>query len=532
MTTYQSQLYAPDSLRGIAQGIEQITDLVALTLGPLQGVIYNAIGSGKPERLTDAGIISRRVTELGSRPQDVGAMIIRSMAQQLHEKYQDGAATAAVLTRAMVTQAVRQIAAGANPMRLRQGLSIGLSAALNALRENSQPATGQKILENLVMTATENEVLSPVLGEIFDILGEYGTFIVEEYAAPIIDREYIDGGRWRCRPASRLMMPVGGGSLVLENPLIVIIDEKIEKVERIRSILESPGQSRQNNAFLLVFKGLSGDALKMLSMNYQQGRLTFGVAVSTATSSQTKDDLDDMALLTGAEVLRDMTGCPPERFHPDYVGRARQITLSTDALTIVGGEGDKSAMQQRVLELQSRLSKQVQSDDEARDNLRLRSARLAGNMAILKVGAKSFQEREVLKETAAKAARILEHAVQGGIVAGGGVAYLDCIDAVLACKSQHKEADVHSGLDLIASALKAPFLQIIQNYGKLHPPVVLAQAQRKGSGYGFDVRQEKFVRMLEAGIVDSQVILSEALAAAVSAASSAITTDVIILRSR
>jgi chaperonin GroEL len=216
---------------------------------------------------------------------------------------------------------------------------------------------------------------------------------------------------------------------------------------------------------------------------------------------------------------------------PEYFGRARQITLERDSLTIVGGTGNQAAMQKRVMDLQNRLA-QVAPTDEGRENLRLRAARLAGNMAILKVGAMTPQERDVRKATAKKAARILELALEGGVVAGGGVAYVDCIAAVASCAAQCHDDDVRYGIELLTHALKAPFLQILKNYGKAHPPLILEQAQREGAGYGYDVRSECIVPMLEAGIVDSHTIAADVLAAAVSAAASAITTDVIILRSR
>jgi chaperonin GroEL len=491
--THQSHVYAPDALQGIAQGINQMSDLLAITMGPMQGVIYSSIGPGKPERLSDAGLISRRVTELASRPHDVGAMIVRGMAQQLHDKYQDGIATAAVLTSALVNQAVRLIAAGANPMQLRRGMAIGLDVALQTLQQNNIPAKGQKMLENLALTAVADEELSHVLGEIFDILGKYGTFMVEEYATPRLDREYIDGGRWRCRPASRLLLPVGGSALVLDNPRIVVIDEKIETVERIRPVLEMLQRTGAKSPFLLICKEICGAALDLLAMNYQQGVLSFGAAVSTASTHHITDDLDDMALLTGAETLRDATGRSPERVRPEFFGRARQITLERDSLTIVGGTGNQSAMQKRVLDLQNRLS-QLAPTDEGRENLRLRAVRLAGNMAILKVGAMTPQERDVRKATAKKAARILELALEGGVVAGGGVAYLDCIGAVAACAAQCHDEDVRYGIELLTPALKAPFLQIVKNYGKVHPPLLLEQAQHEGSGYGYDVRSECVVR--------------------------------------
>lgn len=527
----QSLVYAPESLRGVAAGVEQMAELLALTLGPDTGVIYNAAGPGKPERLTDAGIISRRVTELSSRQHNVGAMIVRGMAMELQEKYQDGITTAAVLMRALVRQAVKQITAGANPMRLRSGMALALDAALKALDANCMPAQDQKTLEHLVMTATGDAELSAVLGEMFDLLGRYGTYMVEEYVAPTLDREYIDGGRWRCRPASRLLLPPGGGALTLQNPLIAVIDEKIESFSRLRPLLEIALRDPEKRPLLLIVKEIKGEALQGLSTNYKQGVLSLAVAVSTATITRISDDLDDMALLAGAEVLRDATGRQPERARLEWLGRARQITLERDSLTIVGGAGNPAAMQKRISELQQRIARHAKPDEDW-ETLRLRAARLAGSTAILKVGAYTPQERDARKEVAQKAVRLLELAMASGVVPGGGAAYLDCIPAVLACRERCADEDERWGVEAVAKALEAPFLRIVHNHGETHPPLALMQAQEAGAGYGFDSRSGEIAPMVEAGIVDSLPVTRAALAAAVSAAGTAITTDVIILRAR
>jgi chaperonin GroEL len=529
----QTLLYAPDSLRGIARGVDRMAELLALTLGPNTGVIYNATGPGKPERLTDAGIISRRVTELASRPQNVGAMIVRGMAMELQEKYGDGTATAAVLTRALVRQAVRQITAGANPMRLRHGMSLALDAALQALAADATPAADQPTLEALVMTATGDAELSTILGEMFDLLGKYGTFMVEEYAAPTLDREYIDGGRWRARPASRLLLPPGGDALVLHNPLIAIIDEKLESFARLRPLLELVMHAPDKPPLLLVCKEIKGEALNGLSANYKQGVLSLAVAVSTLTITRIPDDLDDMALLAGAQVLRDATGRPPERVRLEYLGHARQITLERDSLTIVGGAGDKAAMQKRVSELQKRVAQRT-TPDEDWEHLRLRVARMAGSTAILKVGGYTAQERDARKATARQAVRMLELAMNadGGVLPGSGAAYLDAIPAALACLDACADEDERHGVEAVVRALEAPFLQIVRNHGGAHPPVALAQAREAGRGHGFDARSGKITPMLDAGIIDSHAVLRAALAAAVSAAGTAITTDMIVFHSR
>jgi chaperonin GroEL len=282
---------------------------------------------------------------------------------------------------------------------------------------------------------------------------------------------------------------------------------------------------------LLICKEISGEALKGLSANYQQGVLSLGVAVSTTTVTRITEDLEDMALLVGATLLSDVTGRPPERIRPEFFGHARSITLERDSLTIVGGKGDAPALQKRIADLQRRVSLRDKPDEDW-EYLRLRAARLAGSTAILKVGAYTVQEREARKATAEKAVRLLELAMASGVLPGGGVAYLDCLPAVLASREQCADEDERWGVELVARALKAPFLQIVKNHGGVHPPEALAQAQQAGCGHGFDAHSGQILPMLDAGIIDSLAVLRASLGAAVSAAGTAITTDMIVLRAR
>ncbi len=519
-------LRAPQSQRQIASGMDQLEHLLAVTLGPQQGVVVSQIGPGKPELLSESGLIARRITELPNRGQDVGAMLLRGMAQQVRDQYRDGVATAAVLAAAMVRAAVKLIAAGHNPMSIRQGMTLGVATAKQALAEQSQLPSGQKQLEQIAMTAINDTELSAVLGEMFDVLGEYGTYMVEEYAAPRIDREYIDGGRWRMRPAARLLMPEGGKDLTLNNPLIAVFQEKVDKIAQIRPVMELAFQRKV--PLLLVAQEISGEAQETLTINYQQGKLEIGVAVTTVTSAQKQEELDDLALLVGAQPMSSITGRMPQRLHPDWLGQARQITLSRDTLTIVGGAGEQATRQQQVAALQTRLRRIIKIDDDWK-RLKLRIARLTGGLCILKVGALTFKDREQQKELAEKGMRILELAVTGGIVPGGGVAYVRCIPAVQAA-SDCAGADQKYGADVIAAALEAPFLRIVANHGRVHPPIALHEAQT--SNTGFDVRCGGYVDMVAAGIIDSRVILEGALDAALSAAVMALTTEVIVLHER
>lgn len=528
---HQSLLYPPSSLQKLARGIDQITHLMAATLGPRQGVILNQIGPGKPELLSDSGVIARRLTELPFPAENVGAMLVRGMAQQMHSRYQDGAATACVLAGAMVREAMRMIVADSNPMLLRHGMARAVEAASAALAQQCQIPQGQKMLKQIALATIGDEDLSEVLGEMFDLLGRYGAYMVEEYAAPHIDREYIDGGRWRARPGSRQLIPAGGGEQTLNNALVMVTDDQLEAFNDLRPALELALRAPNKPPLLIITRGISGDALEALNLNVLQGKLDVAVAVSTVPTTRILEELEDMALLTGATVLSKATGRGPQHIRPELLGRARQMRLDSDSLTLVGGTGDKARMQQRAMELQGRL-RRLNKPDEEWERLRLRVARLTGGLCILKVGAFTFKDRERQKELAKKAVRVLELALETGVVPGGGAAYLGCIPAVLAVRDQCSDADEARGVQVVARALEAPFSQLVANHGEIHPPLAVSEVQSRGAGYGFDVLTGSYQPMIEAGIIDSRAVAQGALEAAHSAAAMAITTDIIVLHGR
>lgn len=517
-------VYTPQSLHDIARGFEQMSHLLGVTLGPRQGVVVSQVGHGRPEQLTDAGLIAQRITELPDQGENVGAMLVRGMARQMRDQCRDGVATAAVLAGAMLHGALKLVAAGHNPMLIRRGMAHGAAKARVALAAQSQMPAGQRQLEQVVMTAIHNADLSTVLGEMFDVLGPYGAYMVEEYALPRIDREYIEGGRWAMRPGSRLMMPAAGADLTLHNPLIAVFQDKVEKIAQVRPALELASARRL--PLLLIAQEVSGEALDTLMMNHAQGRLEIGLAITTVPTPDKPDDLDDLAALVGAQPLRALTGHPAERLRAEWLGTARQITLGRDALTIAGGGGSAACRQPRIAEVQARL-RRLHTPDEDWKRLRLRLARLSGGLCILKVGAHTFRDREALKALAEQALRVLELAVTDGIVAGGGMAYLGCIPAVQAAAQACTGTDERAGVQVIASALQAPFARIVANHGGQHPPLALHEARTTGKG--FDARCGTYADMVAAGIIDSTAVLAGALAVAVSTATMALTTEVMVL---
>ena len=517
-------IFQPQS--GIARGFTQMAALMAATLGPQRGVIWNAVGTGKPEALTDSGIIARRVTELSGAAENVGAMILRGAATEMHARYLDGAALTAALAVALLEDAYRLLAAGVNPMSLRGGIEAGIAAAVGTITAAAQSVKGQERLAHIVLTATDDAELAEILGEMFDLLGKHGAYVVDEYAAPILDREYVDGGRWSARPAARELMPPAGADLVLEHPLIFVCDDKLERFDQVQSALQSVFQAPDKTPLLIIAREITGEALQALSLNHVRGRLTGAAALLLGSGEPLRADLEDISLLVGGQVAASERGTAPQHFRADWFGRARQVIVKRDSLTIIGGAGDKRQMQRRASDLRAQL-KQMKTPDEQWERLRLRIARLSGGMGVLKIGALTFAERDERKDRAKKAVRILEAALESGVVPGGGIAYLNAIPAAGAAKCG--DADHDAGVDLVVRALRAPFVQIVANTGHDAPQVALAEVLRLGSDVGFDARNGAFVSMWNAGILDSTAILTTALQTAGSAAIMALTTDVVIV---
>lgn len=501
---------------GIVRGFSQLGAVMAATLGPKRGVIWHANGSGKPEALSDSGVIARRVTQLSGAAENLGAQILRGAVMQMHERYLDGGALTATLARALVEEAYRALAAGGDPMLLRGGIERGIAAANAAIHAAAQPVSGQTALEQVALTATEDEELARILGEMFDLLGRHGAYVVDEYAAPLLDREYVAGGRWSARPASRDLMPLD--DLVLERPLIFACADKLERFDQIRPALEAAMYAPEPTPLLIVARDLVGEALQAVTLNHARGRALLGAAILLTTGDALRADLEDVSLLVGGQLAAGERGTAPEFARPGWLGRARQIILKRDSLTIIDGAGDPALRQRRVGELRTQ-ARAISTFDEAWERLRLRIARLSGGMGVLKVGALTFQERDERKARAKKAARALETALESGSVPGGGVAYLNAIPCVQALNDP--------GATLVARALRAPFLQLVTNSGAESPQVALNAALKRGGDFGFDARTRELRSLVD--IRDSAAVLSAALQTAGSAAIMALTTDVLIV---
>ncbi|GER84273.1 60 kDa chaperonin [Thermogemmatispora aurantia] len=523
-----SLILLPRALRLLVRGIDLLARPLALTLGPARTLVLNERTRSECEVLADASTIARRVIALRSRSDNLGAMLLRKMALELHERYGDGVALAAVMVRSLVHEACRRLAAGASPPALARGLQRAVEAAEAALESQARPLGSCEEVQALVLGATGDVELSEVLARMFEVLGPCSTIVTEELPRPGLDHEYIRGGKWDGYIPARALLPEGEAGLILRQPWIVLADEELHEVEQVLPMLELVLAEPGRPPLLVVARAIRGPALTMLTANHVRGLVTLGLLVLSSGATLVHDDLADMAALTGGTVLSELTGTLCRHLRREHLGRAQQAILTPTGVTIVGGQGHTCDIQQRLAGVRAQLREVARGRQSEWEFLRLRLARLTGGIGILKIGAISEHEMELRKEQAEKALRVLEAAYEGGLVPGGGVALLNCLPALQAMRASCADADERQGVALLEAALQEPFLQIVRNYGAMHPPLVLEEVRRRGADYGFDALRGEVASMWERGILDCCSIVRGALRAAVSLATMLVTTDAVV----
>lgn len=497
-------------------GFETMTRLLAGTLGPRQGHVLSALGGTGSETLSDSAALARRITSLPGRRATAGASIVRDMVLRVGDDPGDGGATAAVVARAILTYASKLVAAGANPVLVRRGILAGVGVACDTLKAQAEPVDGERELAGLATAATGDAELGALVGELFDLLGATGAIQVEEAAGHRVDArltyDYIDGARWRARPAHNDLLPEGKTELTLVEAIVAVADCELKRVEQLRPLLELAPALPSRPPLLIVARDISEAALTMLAVNDHRGLLVSAPVVLTTARTRMADDLADIALLTGAEVLSETTGSPPERVRATQLGSARRALVQRGYVTIVNGRGDREAVAARAARLRTRAWEIADARD--RDRLWLRQARLTGKVAAVQVRAQTEQQLEARKTQARKAIRLTGAALREGVVPGGGVAYLDCVPAVRAARAECSSDDEAAGLDAVLAGLEAPFLQLVRNAGRFEPRTALAKARELGPGHGVDVRTNTFADMVKAGVRDVTTVATGALRAA------------------
>ena len=518
----------PQVYEGLRGGINKLVAAIRPTLGPLPRLVVNEKESkvGRPEFLDDGAVIARRVIQLPSREEDMGAMYLRQVLWSLHEKAGDGTATAAVMFQTIFNEGLRYIVAGGNAMRLREQLEAAGDQVIAELEKQVTHLKGKEQLASLARTICYDQPLAKMLGEIFDIIGEYGRLEIRPGRSRDLEREYVEGMYWNSGILSRLLLPDPiQGRVQLENTAVLCCDLEIKEAQELTAALDAAVRAG-HKSLLLVAAAISERAMALLLTN--RDKIQVVAVKAPALDSITRSEaLNDIALLTGGKAFFKAAGDTLDNLQPADLGQTRRAWADADYFGIVGGQGDPRQLRQHIAQLRTALA--TLDDQDIRKRLQERIGKLMGGSAILWVGANTVLDIEARKTLAERTAEAMRGAIRDGVLPGAGVAFLECRKFLQNKKHAAQDSDERMAYNIVLKALETPTRVLIENAG-FKPNEELARITLNGPGSGFDAVKGKVVNMSLAGIYDSASVVKAATFNAVHGAALALTVDVLIHR--
>ena len=522
----------PDSQRHISFGINAIANLLAPTLGPIGGHVASGQDTGnRVELIDDAATIVRRIISLGSAQRDVGAMLMRSMIWRVGQRAGDGGATAAVLARAIYCDGIRMITAGVNATRLARGIEKGVRIASEALRAQTNAIVSEDELAALARTITKDDQLSAVLGEMSYLLGPDAYVVIEKFVAPYLHRRYVDGARIGAEIQSMYFYTEPEQKkTVLTAPAVAILDERLKETDQVLRLME--GAVAQNaKSLVIVAMEVSGAALGALVTNHRQPedkrKLQICAVKLKPVGQELRWAMTDLATLTGATVLGPNQGRSGSRARSDDLGQALRFEFSNNSAVFVAHDNQRSETQEEIAKLRKFVAELPLSDEE-RPKLIKRLATLTGGVGDLKIGAHTKGERELRQVQSERAFKVLSEALRGGVVAGGGAAFLHASSSLITAAANEPDEDVAEGIRVLARALSQPLRQIVINSGHTAPEVVVNQVREGDVKATYNALSQQVVCSQESGILDATDVLAKVLHIASSGAMMALSTDAIV----
>ncbi|WP_281693384.1 chaperonin GroEL [Agathobaculum desmolans] len=511
--------YGEDARTRLQAGMDQLADAVKATIGPRgRNVLVSGIG-GKPVITNEASGVTRDF-ELSDISENLGAQMLREVATKTNDAVGDGTTTAILLTQAIIREGIKNMAAGADPMGLRRGIHGAVDEVVRSIRESAYQLEKKEDIVQVASISGADRQTGEMLGDIMEQVGQDGVITVEESKTMETRFEIVKGSQFDKGYLSEYMVTDPEKMTVeMDEPYLLFTDKKITDLQDILPILDQVAQRR--GRLVIVAEDVSGEALKALVINKMQGTIEVAAVRAPGFGDRKKALVEELALLTGATVVREETGFILRDATMDMLGRAEKVTITKDRTVIAGGAGDKDAIQAEIEKLRRQLADA--KDEFAVDRARERLGKLAGGVAVIRVGAASELELKDKKARLENAMHAVRAALAEGIVAGGGVAFCNAIPAVQAYAAAH-EGDERVGAQIVEHALYAPFRQIVENAG-IDGDVAAAEAAGRGAGFGMDVTTGEYVDMVRAGIVDPAKVVRLALENAASMASVFLTTE-------
>ena len=516
-------IYGEAARKSLQNGVDQLANTVKITLGPKGRNVVLAKKYGSP-LITNDGVTIAKEIELEDAFENMGAQLIREVSTKTNDVAGDGTTTATVLAQAMITEGIKNLAAGANPMVMRRGIQKATAAAVEAIRTNSQPVSGTKDIARVGTVSSGDEVIGDLIAEAMEKVGQAGVITIEEAKTTETYTEVVEGMEFdRGYLSAYMATDTEKMEAVLDDPYILLTDRKITNIQDILPLLE--GIAKQGAKLLIVAEDVEGDALATLVLNKLRGVFTCVCVKAPGFGDRRKEMLQDIAILTGGQVISSDFGMELNTATVDMCGRAHQVKVTKDNTTIVDGIGDKRAIADRCQAIKNQAD--ATKSDYDREKLNERLAKLGGGVAVIKVGAATEVEMKEKKLRIEDALNATRAAVEEGIVAGGGTAY------VVASKAAEKAAkaltgDERTGAAIIAKALQAPIRQIAANAGLEGAVIYDKVAASKVASFGFNAATEQYCDMFAAGIVDPTKVCRSALENAASIAGIVLTTESLV----
>ncbi|MBY1987306.1 chaperonin GroEL [Clostridioides difficile] len=511
--------FSEETRRALEAGVNKLADTVKVTLGPKGRNVILDKKFGSP-LITNDGVTIAKEIELEDRFENMGAQLVKEVATKTNDVAGDGTTTATVLAQAIIREGLKNVTAGANPILLRKGIQKAVTVAVEELKNQSRIVETQEAISQVASISAGDEEVGKLIAEAMEIVGKDGVITVEESQTMNTELDAVEGMQFdRGFVSAYMVTDVDKMEAVLNDPYILITDKKISNIQELLPVLEQIVQ--QGKKLLIIAEDVEGEALSTLVVNKLRGTFDVVAVKAPGFGDRRKEMLQDIAILTGAQVISEELGYDLKEADLSMLGRASSVKVTKESTTIVDGSGDKKAIEDRVTQIKHQVE-QTTSDFD-REKLMERLAKLAGGVAIVKVGAATeveLKERKLRIEDALNATRA---AVEEGIVAGGGTAFVSVIPAI-GTLIESLEGEVKLGAQIVKKALEEPLRQIAINAG-LEGAVIVQNVVNSEAETGFDALNEKYVNMIEAGIVDPTKVSRSALQNAASIASTFLTTE-------
>lgn len=515
--------YGIEARNALLAGIDKLADTVKITLGPKGRNVVLDKKYGAPLIVNDGVTIAKEI-ELEDPNENMGAQLIKEVATKTNDAAGDGTTTATLLAQKLIREGMKNVTAGANPMVLRKGIAKAVNKAVEELASISQKVNGSEDIRRVGTISAGDEVIGTLIADAMEKVSSDGVITVEESKSAETYCEVVEGMQFDRGYISPYMVTDGEKmEAVIDDALILITDKKISNIQDLLPVLEQIVQSGRK--LVIIAEDVEGEALTTLILNKLKGTFISVAVKAPGFGDRRKEMLRDIAILTGGEVISDELGLELKETKLNQLGRARQVKINKENTIIVGGEGDPDDIKARIAQIKSQI--ETTTSDFDREKLQERLAKLSGGVAVIKVGAATETEMKEKKLRIEDALNATKAAVEEGIVAGGGTAFLNIIPSV-AKLLETVEGDEKVGVQIVLKALEEPVRQIAENAG-FEGSVVVDKIVNSGKvGYGFDAAKEVYTDMLSAGIVDPTKVTRSALQNAASIASTVLTTEALV----